>query len=112
MGVKLILAIVLAVVAWCEATATLASTIASDNASAAAYNAGWTTGMNGGSGFGPWQLAVSNPGNANFNGHFIGASTVNGNGLDEGNIGGVAGDTDIDSTLSSDSSNVTDSGMS
>lgn len=80
------------------ANSATASNLASDNASASAYNNGWPA-TNGGSGFGPWQFALTNPGSLNVNGHFIGDATLNGNGLDDGVGGGVAGDGDINSTL-------------
>lgn len=73
-----------------------ASAPAYDNASAYAYNAGWATGMNGGYGFGPWVLSVTPGGNG---GQFIWKSTTNGDGLDNGIVGGLAGDGDIDTTL-------------
>lgn len=71
-----------------------AANIAYDNASAFAYDNGWQTGDNGGYGWGPWTLNAI--GNAGF---FVGTSTGNGNMIDDGNVGGVPGDDDIDTTV-------------
>lgn len=65
-----------------------------DNASAYAYDDGWQTGDNGGFGWGAWTLTTS----GSNSGHFIGTSTANGNGLDDGIVGGVPNDWDIDTT--------------
>lgn len=54
---------------------------ASDDASDSSYDGGWTHGVNGGFGFGPWQLAVGSDG-----GHFVSSSS--------GNAGGGSGDID------------------
>ncbi len=54
---------------------------ASDDASSATYDAGWTNASTGGTGFGPWQLAVGGNG-----GHFTASST--------GNAGGSSGNID------------------
>lgn len=70
------------------------SNLASDDASDSIYSGpptAWTNGMNGGSGFGPWNLNAV--GSAGF---FVWSSTENGNGLDDGIFGGVANDSDID----------------
>lgn len=74
-----------------------AANLAFDNASSSAYDFGWTDGSNGGSGWGPWSLAVEGI-DAGF---FLGGSVTNGDGLDDGFVGGVAGDNDIDTTLGS-----------
>lgn len=71
-----------------------AANLAADNASDPAYSSGWLDGSNGGYGFGAWQLIPSTPGP--LSGHFIGSSTGNGDGLDNGLSGGVANDNDID----------------
>ena len=74
-----------------------ASAPAADNASSYAYNPGnWPNGSNGGFGFAPWVLSVSVGGAG---GHFIWKSTANADGLDDGIVGGVAGDGDIDTTI-------------
>ncbi len=70
-----------------------ASNAADDNASSYAYNPGWNNGSNGGFGFGAWVLS------ANGGNHFIWDSTKNGDALDNGIVGGVAGDGDINTTL-------------
>jgi len=66
-----------------------------DNASAWAYNDGWQTGDNGGYGWAPWSLTTS----LSTSGHFIWDSTKNGNGLDDGIVGGLAADSDINTTI-------------
>jgi hypothetical protein len=66
-----------------------------DNASSYAYIPGWLNGSNGGYGFAPWQLSVL----GGIGGHFIFTSVANGDGLDNGIVGGVAGDSDIDTFL-------------
>jgi hypothetical protein len=53
----------------------------SSDASAAAYDDGWQTGDNDGTDFGPWSLSTSS-GDVTRNGHFIGTSTLNGDGVD------------------------------
>ncbi len=67
-----------------------AAIIATDTASdtSGVYDNGWQTGDNGGTGFGAWTLQ---------NGHsfFISSSTVNADGSDNGTVGGVASDGDI-----------------
>ncbi len=68
--------------------------LASDNASAYAYDDGWTTGDNGGSGFGAWTVSAT----SGSGGRFIGSSTANADGLDNGTQGGVASDGDINTT--------------
>jgi hypothetical protein len=74
------------------ASATWAANLASDDASDPAYSGGvWTNGSNGGFGFGPWQLITS----GSDSGHYIGDSTNNGDGTDDGNINGTASDSDI-----------------
>jgi len=94
---KLVAAIAALVVCLCLATSAWAANAAGDNASSYAYNpANWPNGSNGGFGFGPWALSVSVGGAGGF---FIQSSTLNGNGLDDGIVGGVAGDGDIDTTL-------------
>lgn len=65
---------------------------ASDSASDPVYSSGWTNGQNGGYGFGPWTL-ISYGAN---NGHFIGSSTNNADGLDDGLSNGSPADGDID----------------
>lgn len=72
-----------------------ASFIAYDSASDPAYSAGWTNGSNGGYGFGPWVLAHPSLSNA----FGLGASTANGDGLDDGIIGGLPSDGDIGSAF-------------
>lgn len=59
-------------------TTTPGTTLAADAASNATYDAGWTNGMNGGTGFGAWQLSAAGTG-----GHFTWTST--------GNAGGSGG---------------------
>lgn len=81
----------IACLAWVAllATSAHASALALDAADDAAYVGGWTEGSNGGSGWlQGWTFQTSNaqPGDAD---HFIGSSTLNGNG--DGN-----GDGDID----------------
>jgi hypothetical protein len=73
------------------ANATWAANPASDDASDPAYGAGWLNGSNGGTGFGPWQLSTF----GTIAGHFIGHSTQNADGLDDGNVNGTANDNDI-----------------
>ena len=68
--------------------------IAYDDASDSAYNSGWADGSNGGYGFGEWDLQVVSDGRGG--GHFVGTSTGNGDGFDNGTVGGVADDGDID----------------
>lgn len=69
-----------------------AANLASDHAGDAAYSPlTWTNGSNGGYGFGPWNLAATP--NA---GHFMWTSVNNADQLDDGNVGGVANDNDID----------------
>lgn len=72
-----------------------AANLAFDNASASAYDDGWQTGDNGGSGWGPWTLTA----NGATAGFFVSSSIINGNGLDDGDIGGFPGDRDIDTTM-------------
>jgi hypothetical protein len=73
------------------ASATWAANLASDDASDPAYSGGWTNGSNGGTGFGAWQLSTfGTPA-----GHFIGNSTNNADGADDGLYNGTAGDSDI-----------------
>ena len=74
-----------------------AANYAYDNASAHAYDDGWQNGDNGGYGWGAWTLSGSGT-----HGHFIGTSTQNGNGSDDGTVGGVASDSDINTTLGPD----------
>jgi hypothetical protein len=71
-----------------------AANSAFDNASAWAYNDGWQTGDNGGFGWAAWTLTTLGAG-----GHFVWDSTKNGDGLDNGIIGGVALDSDINTTI-------------
>jgi hypothetical protein len=71
-----------------------AANLAFDDATSSAYNAGWEDGSNGGNGWGPWSLTTEGI-DAGF---FISSSITNGNGADDGYIGGVAGDRDIDTT--------------
>lgn len=71
-----------------------ATTPAFDSAADPAYDDGWQSGDNGGFGFDPWLL-VTNAGGPTA-GHLVATSTGNGDGLDNGNVGGVAGDGDID----------------
>lgn len=85
------------VIALSMAAVSNAASLASDNAADSAYSGGWTNGSNGGSGFGAWILNPVTSGS--FNGHFIGSSTLNGDGADNGTTGGVANDNDIDSSL-------------
>jgi len=68
--------------------------LAFDNASAYAYDDGWQTGDNGGYGWGPWTLQSTG-----FAGFFVATSTSNGNGVDDGFIGGLPGDDDIDTQV-------------
>lgn len=68
--------------------------LAADAAWDAAYSGGWTNGSNGGYGFGAWIF--SPPASHANAGYYIGSSVSNGNGIDDGNVGGVAGDGDID----------------
>ena len=68
-----------------------AANIAFDSAADVVYNNGWQAGDNGGFGFTPWVFLAQ--GNS---GHFLGTSTANGDGIDDGIIQGVAGDGDID----------------
>ncbi|QEG35716.1 PEP-CTERM sorting domain-containing protein [Bythopirellula goksoeyrii] len=68
-----------------------AANIAFDSAADAVYNNGWQAGDNGGFGFTPWAFLPQ--GSA---GQFMGTSTANGDGLDDGNSQGIAGDSDID----------------
>lgn len=73
-----------------------AAAVASDNASAWAYDAlpnEWVTGDNGGYGWGAWTLTTTG------GGHFIGSSTGNGDGVDDGIFGGMPSDGDINSTV-------------
>jgi hypothetical protein len=72
-----------------------AANIASDDQTQTAYDDGWTTGDNGGTGFGAWTLTTTS-GDGGQNGHFIASSTGNADGLDNGTVGGVASDGDID----------------
>jgi len=67
--------------------------LAADNASNAAYNDGWQSGDNGGFGFGAWSLTI---GGNRF--YYISDSRNNGNGLDDGVVGGTSGDGDINSS--------------
>jgi hypothetical protein len=60
------------------------------DASAAAYDDGWQAGDNDGTGFGPWQVLETDPGNGSVNGIFVYTSTENGDGVDHN------GDGDID----------------
>lgn len=60
---------------------TQAASLAADSAADAAYGGGWTNGINGGFGFGAWQLTVGGQG-----GHFTASSA--------GNAGGGSGDID------------------
>jgi hypothetical protein len=73
------------------ASATWAANLASDDASDPAYSGGWTNGSNGGTGFGAWQLLTV----GTMSGHFIGDSTKNADGADDGNVNGKAKDNDI-----------------
>ena len=57
------------------------ASLASDTAAASAYDAGWTNGVNGGTGFGAWQISAGGSG-----GTFTGSS--------EGNAGGASGHID------------------
>jgi hypothetical protein len=70
------------------------SNTAWDNASAYAYDDGWQSGDNGGYGWGAWTLTTS----GSNSGHFIGSSTANADGIDDGIVGGLIGDWDIDTT--------------
>lgn len=87
---SLILIVTTALIAWTAS----AANIAYDNASAWAYNDGWQTGDNGGYGWSPWTLTATWPG-----GHFVWKSTANADGLDNGIVGGIAGDKDIDTAI-------------
>ncbi len=64
------------------------------NAEGTAYADGWHSGDNDGSGFGPWALTLSNPGNGSQNGHFRGDSRLNGG---SGGLNDPNGDGDINS---------------
>lgn len=75
-----------------------AANVAFDNTSAWAYNDGWQTGDNGGYGWGAWTLTTSN-GNVNNNGHFILSSVLNADLSDNATVGGVANDSDINTTI-------------
>lgn len=74
-----------------------AANVALDDASDTAYSGGWTNGSNGGSGFAAWLFGFTSPGNPSVNGNFIGSSTGNGDGADNGTIGGLPADGDINS---------------
>ncbi len=66
-----------------------------DDASKAAYNDGWQIGDDGdgAGGFGPWTISLSSTDASNSNA-FIGSSTSNGDGADDGATGGIANDGD------------------
>jgi hypothetical protein len=68
-----------------------AANLASDDASVPAFSGGWTNGSNGGTRFGAWQLSTF----GTTAGHFIGNSTNNADGADDGINNGTAGDSDI-----------------
>ena len=68
---------------------------AADSAGTPGYPAAWATGGNPGLGFAPW-LIVPVPG-AGVAGTFYGSSTTNADGADDGAVGGVAADGDINS---------------
>ncbi len=85
------------VIALSVAAVSHAANLASDDAADVAYSGGWTNGSNGGSGFGAWVLSPTTPGPNS--GHFIGSSTANGDGADDGNVGGLPTDGDINSSL-------------
>ncbi|MCS6770900.1 MAG: PEP-CTERM sorting domain-containing protein [Kiritimatiellae bacterium] len=79
----------------CGSLAARAANNAQDDASDSIYTVpvpSWTNGMNGGVGFGAWQLSGAGP---TF-GFFVWNSTQNGDGFDNGNIGGNPSDSDID----------------
>jgi hypothetical protein len=59
--------------------------VAQDDAADSAYDSGWTNQSNGGTGFNPWQLAVTGDG-----GHFTGSSTGNAGGSGGIDTGGRA----------------------
>lgn len=88
-------AVIIAAIALVAASQTFAANLAGDNASNAPYADGWQSGDNGGFGFGAWTLTAQN--SPNGSGHFIGSSTANGDGLDNGIVGGLPNDGDIDS---------------
>jgi hypothetical protein len=92
---RLLLKVIIIAVVTALSPAVVASNLAYDNPSAWAYNNGWQTGDNGGFGFGPWTLTIINAPA----GHFIGNSTLNGNGLDDGIIGGLVNDSDVNTTV-------------
>ncbi len=71
------------------------ATIAFDDANQAAYSNGLQAEDNGGYGFAPWALSLTSTDN-NRNGFFRYSSTINGDGRDDGSIGGLANDRDID----------------
>lgn len=77
-----------------QANTVLSANLAADAAWDPAYAGGWTNGSNGGYGFAPW---IFSPAASHANaGYYIGSSTSNGDGLDNGLVGGAAGDLDID----------------
>src|SRR5262245_62097525 len=67
-----------------------AATLAFDSAADPAYNDGWQNGDNGGTGWGGGWTMFASPTST-----FIGDSTANGDALDNGAIGGMPGDGDI-----------------
>jgi hypothetical protein len=85
---------IIGMLAWTQHVAWSANP-AYDDAADPAYGSGWLNGSNGGFGFGAWHL--TNFGINSF--HFIGDSTFNGDSLDDGNVGGAAGDGDINVSL-------------
>jgi hypothetical protein len=70
-----------------------AANLAFDSAADAAYSDDWNAGDNGGFGFDPWSLQLPIQG---VGGHYVATSTENGDGLDNGDVGGAPGDGDID----------------
>jgi hypothetical protein len=76
---KIMTGIAAAALIWASAPAARASSPASDNACSSAYSGGGNyNGLNGGAGFGPWQVIPS--GNGGNSGAFIGNSGANGGG--------------------------------
>jgi len=71
-----------------------AANVAFDSAIDPVYNDGWQDGDNGGFGLLPWNLVTL----GTSSGHFVAASTGNGDGADDGNIRGAANDSDIDTS--------------
>jgi hypothetical protein len=89
--------LMIGIVAFAWANAAWAANLAYDDASDPAYSGGWTNGSNGGYGFDAWIMGID----GTSAGFFIGDSTLNGDGVDDGNLHGVSADGDINSGVSS-----------